>query len=177
MKKLHLVTGTDALRPAMMYIQVKAGNVYATNGHMMVKFPIHEVFGENVFTDTDEYYIDSQQWKSLKFSSADAMGLVDGILKAYKGGKFLGMMDIMSAENFQNKVGRFPNCEVVIPSSPLEPIEAIAFNPELYYKLVDCFNLAKSTFKMNFRGIRTGITVYECQGNSGGLGLIMPIMF
>lgn len=177
MKKLHLVTSNDELRPAMTYIQVKGGNVYATNAHVMVKFPINEVFGVNVFSDTDEYYIDSQQWKTLKFFNADAMGLVNGVLKAYKRGKFLGMMDVMSAEDFNNKVGKFPNCEAVIPQSGAEPVEAISFSPEYYYNLTECFNLAKSMFKMNFRGTNKVIMVENTTGDSAGLGLIMPILF
>ena len=59
MKKLHLATGNDSLRPAMQHIQVKAGFCYATDAHILVKVPINEVFG-GIVTDQDEIYISAK---------------------------------------------------------------------------------------------------------------------
>ena len=186
MKKLHLAVSKDDLRPALMHIQVKEGFVYATNGHILVKFPVSEVFGENSpITKDDHFYINGKEWGKFKFYNAMYFTFENDILSAkdHKGNN-LGMIKIIK-ENELNS--RFPNCDQVIPSETIttESIPQISFNHELYYNLIEVFNFKFPLFNMNFFGKQKAILVKSNNetsnkyGNqvSDGLGIIMPIQF
>ena len=179
MKKLHLAVSKDNLRPALMHIQVKEGYVYATNCHILVKFPIDEVFGSTEdITKDSHFYIDGKQWGKFKFYNAAFFTFKDGILSAWDNkGNDLGMIKTKN-ENELN--GRFPDCNQVIYSKEqqLESIDSISFDHELYYNLVEVFNFSKSLFKMCFYGQTKQIQVRPNDETlSNAIALIMPIKF
>ena len=186
MKKLHLAVSKDDLRPQLQNIQVKDGHVFATNCHILVKFPVSEVFGENSpITKDDHFYINGKEWGKFKFYNAMYFTFENDILSAkdHKGNN-LGMIKVVK-ENELNS--RFPNCDQVIYSEEIESeaINQISFNHELYYNLIEVFNFKFPLFNMTFFGKQKAVLVKSNNetsnkyGNqvSNGLGIIMPIQF
>ena len=52
--KLHLATSKDKnFRKHLQYIQIKGGNAYATNCHILAKIPVNEIFKDE-FNNEDE---------------------------------------------------------------------------------------------------------------------------
>lgn len=175
MKKLHLTTGKDDFRMAQKYIQVKNGHVYTTNSHVLVKFPLSEVFGENNrITETDEFYILGTDWKKQGFDKACSFSKIDGHLEAYdKKHNLLGIIKTLTAEALSNAGGgSYPPIDQVIPTGELCEIKQIGFNPSLLKDLTDC--LGCENYKFEFRGSNKIIMIkgYE----SGVVAGIMPCM-
>jgi hypothetical protein len=176
MKKLNLVTSTDSLRPALQHIQVINGHVFATNCHILVKIPVHEVFGPDLIQPDEELYFSGEQWKRQNFAKAIRIIREGNTFKAFdKKGVLIGITEAMTVEIFTNNVGRFPDCERVIPTTELDNINKIGFNHKLYSDIVECFNLETPIFYMEFRGERKAIIVRNGPGHTEGFGLIMPI--
>ena len=177
MKKLHLVVSKDVLRPALMHIEVKKGFVWATNGHILVKFPINEVFGnDSGITEDDCFYINGKEWGKFKFHNAMYFTFENSILSAKDNkGNSLGTLKTIS---FNELDGRYPDCNSILPSEKreLEAINQISFNHDLYYNLIEVFNLDKPLFNMNFYGKSPIIMVKpNIEEHTKGFGVIMPI--
>jgi hypothetical protein len=177
MKKLHLAVSKDNLRPQLQNIQVKDGHVFATNCHILVKFPINEVFGENSpITKDDHFYINGKEWGKFKFYNAMYFTFENDILCAKdKKGNNLGMIKVIK----ENELSRpFYDCNVVIPNETKETVQLcqISFNHELYYNLIEVFNFDTPLFNMNFYGQTSTILVKSnIETDTRGLGVIMPI--
>ena len=179
MKKLHLAVSKDELRPALMHIQVKEGFVYATNCHILVKFPIDEVFGKGSgITETDHFYIDGKQWGKFKFHTAYMFIYENGILTA-KDKKYneLAMIKV----KYDGEIdGKYPEVNNILYSPEKEKvsINSISFNHELYYNLIEVFNLPAPLFNMSFYGQTSQIYVKPNDETlSNAIALIMPIKF
>ena len=175
MKKLHLTTGKDAFRLAQQYIQVKGGYVLTTNSHVLVKFPLTEVFGENSrINDTDEFYILGTDWKKQGFDKGCSFSKIDNQLEAYdKKHNLIGIIKLINAEELSNKGGgKYPNIEQVLPTGELCEITSIGLNPSLLKDVCDC--LGTTCYKLEFRGQNKIIMI---KGNdSKAIGGIMPMM-
>lgn len=177
MKKLHLAVSKDDLRPYLQNIQVKDGYVFATNCHILVKFPIDEVFGEGSgITELDHFYIDGKQWGKFKFHTASMFIYENGILTA-KDKKYneIAMIKV----KYDGEIdGKYPDCNAVLPNETKEKvaIDQISFNHELYYNLIEVFNLDVSLFNMNFYGKSSIIMVKpNIEETTKAIALIMPI--
>lgn len=176
MKKLHLAASKDSLRPAMTYIQVKKNKVCVTNAHILAAFPDTEVFG---FPVNDELYFSAEQWKKQRMDKADKIGRYENTFTAYdKKGSHLGMIEAMTPEQFTDKIGRFPEWEIVIPTSELMPIDSIAFDPEKYTSLVDTVNASGfAAFSLEFRGKNKPIIAKPQNSElTAATLLLMPVM-
>jgi hypothetical protein len=175
MKKLHLTTGKDAFRIAQQYIQVKDGYVLTTNSHVLVKFPLNEVFGENSrIEQADEFYILGTDWKKQGFDKGHRFSKIDNQLEAYdKKHNLIGIIKLINAEELSNKGGgKYPNIEQVLPTGELCEITSIGLNPSLLKDLCDC--LGTTCYKLEFRGQNKIIMI---KGNdSKAIGGIMPMM-
>lgn len=64
MRPLHLIPASDDLEWSR-YIQIKNGLVTTANRSNFVMLPVEEVFGINVFTHEDEFYISKKEYKDL----------------------------------------------------------------------------------------------------------------
>lgn len=173
MKKLHLTAGNDSFKQAQKYIQIKGGFVYCTNSHVFVKFPLNEVFGENgPFNQDSEFYILASDWKKIGFDKALRFEKDSDFLTAYgKKNTVLGLIKILDADEFKNKIGTYPPIDQVIPTN--EPIETpiIGFNPSLLKDLTDC--LGCQNYKFEFRGNDKIIMVKGFE--SGVVAGLMPV--
>lgn len=178
MKKLHLAVSKDELRPALMHIQVKDGFVYATNCHILVKFPIDEVFGMGSgVTETDHFYIDGKQWGKFKFHTASVFIYENGILTAKD--KKYNELAMIKVKN-EDEVGKYPDINSILYSPEKEKvaIDSICFNHELYYNLIEVFNFDYPLFNMSFYGQTSQIYVKPNDSTlSNAIALIMPIKF
>ena len=179
MKKLHLATGNDNLRQAMQHIQVTGGFCYATDAHILVKVPINEVFG-GIVTDQDEIYILAKDWKDQKMYKAVHIFRNGNILTAFdKKMNKLGMLEFMEKETFENKIGRFPNCEAILPedNKPVVDLGKISFNPSLYARICEALEDSCQIFNLTFFGANKCILVKHNKQDefTKGIGLLMPM--
>jgi len=179
MKKLHLAVSKDNLRPHLQNIQVKDGYVYATNCHILVKFPINEVFGlGSGVTEADHFYIDGKQWGKFKFHTACMFIYENGLLTAKD--KKYNEIAIIKVKKEDELNSKYPNCDNVIYSQDKKKMEidSISFNHELYYNLIEVFNFPVSLFNMSFYGQTSHIYVKPNDPSmSNAIALIMPINF
>ena len=176
MKKLHLLVSKDSLRPHLQYIQLKNGFCYATNCHIMAKIDAEEVFGKGINMN-EEVYFNAEQWKKQNFHKASYFGRDGMIFKAYNlKRELLGMIEAKNADDFTQNVGRFPNCDQVIPTSELQPIDRLAFSHEFYANLIECLTDGSEQYRMEFRGETKPILLRNATNKeSKNIGIIMPI--
>jgi hypothetical protein len=171
MKKLHLITSTDSLRPALQNIQVKNGFCYATNCHVLAKIAKIDVFGPDVISNDEEIYFPADQWKKQNFAKAVTITREGLLFKAFdKKHALLGMIQAKTAGEIE---GKFPDCETVIPTSELSSVDKISFDHSLYFNLVECFN-DEGQYRMEFRGQNKGIIIRNLIDKNENIGLIMP---
>jgi hypothetical protein len=173
MKKLHLTTGKDDLRSTQKHIQIKGGFVLTTNSHVLVKFPLNEVFGENnPFNQDSEFYILGTDWKKQGFDKALSFATNGNNLEAYdKKYNLLGIIKMLDLPEFKSKHGNYPNIDQVLPTSELGEVSKIGLNPGLLKDLCDC--LGAMNFKFEFRG-ENKIIMIKCN-DSEAIGGIMPM--
>lgn len=174
MKKLHLTTGKDSLRTSQQYIQIKGGFVLTTNSHVLARFPLNEVFGENnPFNQDSEFYILGTDWKKQGFDKALSFATNGNNLEAYdKKYNLLGIIKMLNLAEFNSKNGNYPNIDQVLPTSEPSDICVIGINPSLLKDLCDC--LGFTAYKLEFRGPNKIIII---KGNeSKAIGGIMPMM-
>jgi len=177
MKKFNLIaSGKNSLRPSLDYIQVKNGFVYATDCHKLVKIPINEAFGSLPVDAPTEFYFKADAWKKGNFYKALYYNIKDNYLEAFdKKGK-LGIIDILTHEQFRDQVsGNFPDCESVLPSDekPAEAVDLISFNPSYLQDLCEVFNQPTNNFIYTFFGKTKAIKVTH--KDMEGFGILMPI--
>lgn len=176
MKKLHLAASKDSLRPAMTYIQLKKNKVCVTNAHILAAFPDTEVFG---FPVNEELYFSAEQWKKQRIEKAARIEREGNTFKAYDNkSNFIGMIEAMTPEQFTDKIGRFPEWEIVIPTSELLPIDSIGFDPEMYTSLVETVNASGfAAFSLEFRGKNKAIIAKPQNPElTAATLLLMPVM-
>ena len=174
MKKLHLTTGKDSFRIAQQYIQVKDGHVLTTNSHVLVKFPLNEVFGENSrIEQTDEFYILGTDWKKQGFDKGCSFSKIDNQLEAYdKKHNLIGIIKLISADELCIKGGgKYPNIDQVLPTTEPSEICSIGLNPSLLKDLCDCLGL--TAYKLEFRGPNKIVMIKG--NNSKAIAGIMPM--
>ena len=176
MKKFNLVAGPkNSFRPAFEYIQVKNGFTYSTDGHKLVKIPIKEAFGSLPVDAPTEFYFKAEAWKKGNFYKALYYNIKDNYLEAFdKKGK-LGIIDILTLEQFTQEVGRYPDCEQVLPADekPAEAVDLISFNPSFLQELCEVFNQPTNNFIYTFFGKTKAIKVTH--KDMEGFGILMPI--
>jgi hypothetical protein len=176
MRKFNLVAGPkNSFRPAFEYIQVKNGFTYSTDGHKLVKIPIKEAFGSLPVDAPTEFYFKAEAWKKGNFYKALYYNIKDNYLEAFdKKGK-LGIIDILTLEQFTQEVGRYPDCEQVLPENekPAEAVDIISFNPSFLQELCEVFNQSTNNFIYTFFGKTKAIKVTH--KDMEGFGIIMPI--
>lgn len=178
MKKIHLATSKDKIRPHLEYIQIKGGFAYATNCHILVKMPLCELFGKESELNNENlhFYIEAKEWQKNKFYNGSRFMLdANTYLEAidHKGNK-LGTIKVVNENDFKN-IGNYPNCDSVIYSSeqPTEALDNISFNPSLLSTLCEAMGGDENKFIYTFFGRLKTIEVRNAQNLS--FGILMPI--
>lgn len=176
MKKLHLTASTDVFRPAMNYIQVKNGYCYSTDAHVLVKVPVKEVFGD-IFTNEDEAYILAKDWKTAKVYAGVHFRKEGNLIKVLdKKYNQIGMLEYLTADQFANKVGRYPDCDFVIygPDAVPAAVDTIGLDPEKLDAACKAISNSGIGYKLQFYGQRKAVKV--TYHDSEAVAVVMPCM-
>lgn len=173
--KLHLATSKkDNFRKHLEFIQIKNGNIYATNCHILARIPVQDLF-KNEFSKEDEYYIHSEDWKKQGFYKLTDFKKNGNLLEGYDNKwNLVGIIKMKNKEEFDN-IGRFPDCESVIykDDRQTEQVEKISFNPSLFLDLAEALGEPLNQLTLSFYGIYKAIKVSP--KNSQKVGILMPI--
>ena len=174
MKPINKVCSKEDLRPAMQYFQVKGGFVRATNGTMLLKLPVEEVFGtvhiDPIIESTEELYFNAFTWFTCKFHISK-MIYRNGL--TFTTDKSISMV-AMTAEQFA-EIGRFPDCDAVIPEEdkPLSIVNRLGIDFTILYDLCSSFGKVNPReFIHYFYGEDKCIVIKHPE--SEGFGLLMP---
>jgi hypothetical protein len=174
MKPINKVCSKDDLRPAMNFFQVKNGYVRATDGNMLLKLPVDEVFGrvhiEPIINSDEELYFDAKEWSARKFHTSK-MIYRDGLT-------FTSDKDtIIVAKTIERMtaIGRFPDCDAVVPeeSKRLSSISRVGIDFTILHDLCSAFGKVDAReFVYYFYGEDRCILIKHPE--SEGFGLLMP---
>ncbi len=174
MKPINKVCGKDDLRPGMHFFQVKNGFVSATNGSILVRFPINELFGEMhldpIITSSEELYFKGRDWLDGKFHNCHMIFRDELSFKTDKGLSIIAKTSEQMAE-----IGRFPDVDPVIPGEalPLSNVNRIGFDFLLLHDLCSAFGKVDPyKFVYYFYGENKCILIKH--PDSAGFGLLMP---
>jgi hypothetical protein len=175
MKKLHLIAGNDILRPSQQYIQVKNGYAYVTDSHMAIKAEITEVMP--VLEDMPlEYYIKATDWQSMVKVKPLFLERENGYIKAV-GKKDIFICPFMSATEFTEKVGRFPDVNSILPTVPdlqVNTVVSFGIDADLLKNLSDAMDAL--TVNIISRSCDKVMFVYPItEGEPKIMGVIMPV--
>lgn len=177
MKKLHLTAGTDELRPMYSLIIVQNNYVYSTNGHVLVKFPINEIFGDNdLIAENEILAFRAKDWKKTGMFKADHFTREGLIFKAFDHKhNLLGIIEAMDQTAIKS-LGMIPNYDSVIPDDTNAiSQDKLCINAEYFYNVWEAFGIHETHLCMTFTGANRGIVLRDRSGSSEGIGLIMPI--
>lgn len=168
MKKLQVVKD-NALRPYTSWAQVKEGRVIVLTGYLIINLPTEEVFGQKV---EGHWYLDRKMWGLLKFPSAKIISVEEGKVRNITAGI---EMQMLTPAEWADKFGTYPNWEVVTPDrdKPLEAVERIGFNADLYKQIVDCWGINPERVRINFYGPDKAIILDSPEEKSWAL--LMPV--
>lgn len=164
--KLNYLTSTDDLRPSLQHIQFNEnGYIYASDGHVLIKSTMEDVFGDNTFPELQELWnkhsemhIHSSEWK--KIAGKELLWctvLMESDNKAIV--QFKDRKSEYTVTFITKNYETFPDCEKVIPTQSLEPIDKIGIDGALFNQLTMCVksNFNTTQFKLEFRGDTRGI--------------------
>lgn len=174
MKKVHLFCGNDDLRPAQKYVKFKDGYFYATDSHIAGKFAACEVF--EVEGMPDEFYIESGHFKTLAALKPYAVNLKDSGTFISMGKKGTFLCPFLTAEQFDNRVGRYPDIDYVLNSSNFGGCHnKVTLNPRLINRIAEALESESLTFLFDEQNNRC-LNVVDCRNVTRAICVIMPIM-
>ena len=159
--KLNYFTSNDDLRLSLQHIQFNEnGYIYASNGHILIKSTIGDVFSDSFNSEElqqlwdkhKEIHIHSDEWKKIagkQLMYCDV--LMDSDNKAIV--QFYDKKTQYTVTVLTGDLEYFPVCDNVIPKGDLVPIEYIGIDGNI---LSDVTMAIKSSypprFKYEFRG-------------------------
>lgn len=175
-----LACSSDELRPAMNVIYIHKGGLVATNGHILVKFPLavsgFEEHAEKLegYTINPEQYREILRYNILQFENP-------GEIKAYKTVSSGGFWTVFKLKHISEIAERgFPEYEKILAFEGQE-IDEIGLNQYVLQRLLSCFqglphvgNL-RLRFQKKNQGIHLSPEDSELK-EQGLYALIMPVM-
>jgi hypothetical protein len=175
MKALNLIIDPKHYNITYKYIQLRDGYFYATNGFALLKSPASEVFHKELLAELDsEMYFEGTNWKDAKVVSMSFHKKIGDVFELFDNKmKSLGYLKPITKEAFNDKVGRFPDCDSAMPanSTPNVELTEMAFDPELLDTLYKANGKLK--LKLGFYGQNRGMKVTF--QDSEAVGLLMPM--
>lgn len=178
MKPLHKLISLKHDNQALHYIQVSGGFAFATDGYNLCKTPVTEVFGEDVVTDEEEFYIHADEWRTAKLDKAVTIKR-DGLLfeSLDRKGKTLGRAKAIPElpDNL-----KFPSCDVVIPTE--DTVFQMAVSANRLKALSDVFGTDAIKLEITALGRERAIRIKPITDYAGGdgsnaIGVSMPIRY
>lgn len=166
--KMHLICGTDDLRPIMHHIYFADGFMVSTDAHVLVKAAVQH------FSDFDRSEVDILNGKFLHKNTFKKILSCEKVQITEEGILDLATKDVYK---FNDPGQKYPNYEAVIPKQ-VNPIGRIGVNPATAMKLIkvlctpDIVNVS-----MNFNSPNHGICIKAHGENEGALEcVLMPVM-
>lgn len=176
MKNLNLLASKDELRPVFMYIQIKDGFAYVTNSHVFAKVPLSEIFPNLEIDSTEEFYISAKDWEKAKFATMFSIVREGQTFTSYdKKMNKIWQFESLTPDQFNSKVGRYPNIEYIIPvpSEELGNINSIGIDSEYLGLLGKA--LGVKVLSLFFYSANKIILV-RCFGNDNAVNTLAGIM-
>jgi hypothetical protein len=182
---LHLTAGKDALRDAMMHVQIKTFNepgtygpagIYATatDAHTLVYCNLADHIGNLQNVPGPEILIKADQYKKLTGPKVYFLDFAQPgqIVTRDKAGQQLDAVPYITPEHARF----FPSWPDVLPTAEPEPTGVIGIHPEKIGKICDILNAGALIFE--FRGPTRPIMAQYGRSDEHGIGkaLIMPIV-
>ena len=144
--KLHKVCASDGMRPVQGYLYFKDGNVYATDSHMAIAAPLSFV---SDFTDEEKALLNGKLIHATQFEQLLKMRETY-VKETADGAQFecttRNDKTVIIPIDDEEKVGEFPNVEIVIESARKnvkenkQPISYVGLKPSLLANLVAAMN-------------------------------------
>lgn len=176
MKPLHLIASKDIFRPALHHIQLLDGYFNVTDCHTLLKVPQFEILPDSIINEIPkECYFLANDWKNSKIDKAIIFRIKNNLIECMdKKGNTLGFLPFLDANEFYQKVGKFPEINCVIPKDEHnEEILNISINPELLSNLYNANG--KDLMQLTFFGKNRAVKIKFKE--SAATGLIMPVTF
>ena len=181
---LHLTAGKDALRDAMMHVQIKTFNepgtygpagIYATatDAHTLVFCNLADHIGNLENIPGPEILIKADQYKKLTGPKVCFLDFAQPgqIITRDKAGQQLDAVPYLTADQGP----KYPQWPDVIPTMEPEPTGIIGLDPEKLAKVCGIMNAGPLVFEL--RGPTRGVIAQYLKSEDHGIGraLIMPL--
>ncbi len=168
MKPLHLIANNKSYRQDLNFIKIANNTVTVTDGYRAVILPVSQVFPD-VFTDTEEFYILGEEFKTAKCHTASRFTREGNKIFAYNNKQQLtGVCNLKTKEECGDN---YPDILSVIPSGDPVPVSSIYFNPQFAKDIVDCIGY-KPIYE--FYGESKPIRIRD-QENTEAIAILCPI--
>lgn len=181
---LHLTAGKDALRDAMMHVQIKTFNepgaygpagIYATatDAHTLVYCNLADHISDLQNVPGPEILIKAEQFKKLTgpkvyFLDFEQPGQ---IITKDKAGQQLDAVPYLTADQGP----KYPNWPNVIPTAEPEGTEVIGIHPEKIGKICDIMNAGPLVFELRGPTRPVMAQYVNAEGHGTSRALIMPL--
>lgn len=176
MKKVHVFAGNDCLRPAQTYVMFRNGYFYATDLHIAGKFRADAVF--EIEGMPDEFYIEAKHFKAMFSVNPIGYELREGVIYAMgKKGNYL--CPFLTADQFSNKVGRFPDIDYVLESAGSKLtagyIPNATYSAKLIGRISEGLGSDTLTFYFGETNMKAAFILSNELDQSVCLAIIMPV--
>lgn len=162
---LHLACANDKSRPAMQCVHFKDGFAYASDGHVVIKQPLHLNLVDNMDI-LDGVSIHSESFKAIR-KMKHVTATEDGFECISKDG---------SKVFFEYSKEKSPNFEAVLTSKGAQMLGEIGINPGLVGVLKKAM-AGGDKVKMTFQGQAEAIMIEPLQAEyEGEVAMIMPLI-
>lgn len=173
--KLDLICTKDELRPAMCHVKVTKEVMVATDAHVLGVVPTNKLFS-NAFIESipDEgMLIHGDDWKKFNNCVNILWKSDDVICVIYKGSKRDALIQV---EN-EDRVGKYPNWEVIIPSEidRVAELNKIGIDMKLALNLQNALGLVNLSMQFTSPTKPIYVTATKKEDNPS-YGIIMPVM-
>jgi len=165
--KLHLVPTDKDLRGWSNFIQITEKYIQVSDGHMIIRYPSKNWFGEALGADSN-FAVDPKQWKALTASNVKSVEVdlaKNNLIGLMKNGTLV-YVPILEVDKLDWK---FPDFQSVWPLDD-SPVVQIGFNAKLMAKLC---SVLEGPLKFVFSGEKRGARVFETSGENEGEAVIM----
>lgn len=168
---LHKACGKDELRPAFDYIWFHNGYAYATDAHVAVRIPTHEIFtnDKDACKLLDGKLIHRDIWRTMVFGKRCLVS-TDGTVKFELNAKKLPSYDVPFSSQGEM---RMPSIDAIWPlKKDANPLRRIRVNAMYLLRATQAINIEapKLTFFYEHKAIL--VTHHRTDGQA----LVMPVM-
>ena len=168
---LHKACGKDERRPAFGYIWFHNGFAYATDAHVAVTIPTHEIFtnDQDACKLLDGKLIHRDIWRTMVFGKRCLL-TTDGTVKFALNSKQLPSYDVPFSPKGEMKM---PNIDSVWPlKKDANPLHRIGVNPSFLLRATQAINVEAPELTFFYENKAILVTHHSTDGEA----IVMPVM-